>query len=154
MSKTKRTLRVEALERRDTPGAGALDPTFGSGGKLTGPFAGFAPSEITAVIAQPNGQILAAGSTHETDQDLALVRYNPDGTLDVTFGNNGEVITDFGANDRATSMTVQADGSIVVAGHTDGWLNGDVIVARYTAAGALDTTFGTGGKVITDTGSD
>src|SRR5437762_11301508 len=107
MSKTTRPLRIEALESRDTPSAGALDPTFGSGGKLTAPFAGFPPSEITDLVAMPDGKILAAGSTHEADQDLALVRYNADGTFDGAFANNGEAIIDFGGNDRATTLTVQ-----------------------------------------------
>src|SRR5439155_20064833 len=86
--------------------------------------------------------------------DFALARYNADGTLDASFGAGGKVVTDFGGNDVANGFTFQPDGKIVVVGRTDGGLMGDFAVARYNTDGTLDTTFGTGGKVVTDSGSD
>src|SRR5262245_721285 len=69
------------------------------------------------------------------------------GDLDPTFGNGGKVITDFangsGFNsDGASAVAVQSDGKIVVAGGSDG----DFALARYTSAGFLDPTFGSGGR--------
>src|SRR5258706_450502 len=98
MSKTKRTLRVEALERRDTPGAGALDTTFGSGGKVitdTGSDATHLfDDSADNVLIQPDGKILVQGTRIDTADATAtptkfVARYNADGSLDATFGNNG-----------------------------------------------------------------
>src|SRR5215471_5387552 len=77
-----------------------------------------------------------------------------DGDLDTTFGSGGIVITDFGGDDVATSVALQSDGKIVAAGRT---LVGGVssfALGRYNSDGSLDTTFGTGGKVTTDSLGD
>ena len=55
-------------------------------------------------------------------------------------------MTDFGADDRAFAVALQADGKIVAEGMT----GNDFALARYNTNGTLDTTFGTSGKVITD----
>src|SRR5262245_29943615 len=71
------------------------------------------------------------------------------GDLDASFGTNGMVITDFGGDEVANGAAVQADGKIVVAGSSDD----DMVVVRYTADGALDTSFGVGGRQTTDFGA-
>ncbi|MFC1820224.1 LamG-like jellyroll fold domain-containing protein [Thermodesulfobacteriota bacterium] len=77
-----------------------------------------------------------------------------DGDLDITFGSNGKVITDIGSGyDTANGIALQSDGKIVVAGTWFNGLDDDFAVARYNADGSLDTTFGSGGKVITAIGS-
>jgi uncharacterized delta-60 repeat protein len=82
---------------------------------------------------------------------VALARYNPNGTLDPTFGKSGIVTTDFaGGPDGAVALAVQADGKLVIAGAANQELNIDFGLARYNRDGSLDTTFGTGGTVITD----
>jgi uncharacterized delta-60 repeat protein len=82
-----------------------------------------------------------------------VVRYNPDGTLDASFGSNGKVITGFsrGSNDTGEAMVLQADGKIVVAGETNPTKTTyeDLALVRYNANGTLDTSFGSGGKVTT-----
>ncbi len=129
---------------------GTLDPTFGTAGKVTTDFAGDDDS-VHAVILQPDGKLVTAGSavTGGTS-DVALARYNPDGTLDTTFGTAGKVTTDFaGKADLATTVVLQPDGKLLVVGYaTLGSL--DVALARYNPDGTLDTTFGTAGKVTTD----
>ena len=79
---------------------GDLDPTFNPDG-----IAGFdlidippgAPDEARAVVTQPDGKIVVAGyALIEGDDDFALLRYNPDGNLDPSFGFNGIVTTHFG----------------------------------------------------------
>ena len=50
--------------------------------------------------------------------DFALVRYNPDGSLDTAFGSGGKVVTDFGEYDSGFAAAIQPDGKIVVVGYT------------------------------------
>lgn len=71
-----------------------------------------------------------------------------DGSLDRTFGEDGRVTTDFGGIDVVDAVAVQADGKVVVAGTTSGDENALLLVlARYTTEGALDQSFGNGGKI-------
>jgi uncharacterized delta-60 repeat protein len=146
---------VEALERRELLTAGALDPSFGGGdGTVTQPvdFAGHQLALLGAMVQQPNGQIVVAGSV-QTDKDLdfAVARFNADGSLDSHFGING--ITTFGfdlggANtDRVGGLVLQQDGKIVVAGTVSTGAQNDFGVARLTTAGKLDSSFGNGGKI-------
>ena len=118
-----------------------------------------------AVAIQPNdGKILVAGYADILDKktgdyysDWAIVRLNPNGTPDTTFGGVGYVTTRLtpeiwlGQNE-ADAIVVQANGQIVVGGwlggvSTNGTIQGLALV-RYNANGSLDTTFGTGGEVI------
>jgi uncharacterized delta-60 repeat protein len=71
------------------------------------------------------------------------------GELDPTFGRDGRVVTNLGGNAEAGPIAAEADGKIVVGASS---LRGDLIVARYDAAGALDATFGRAGTVVTDIG--
>src|SRR5438874_11425675 len=70
--------------------SGTPDPTFGTNGRVLTTFGGSGVDEATAVAVQPDGKIVAAGSTTAPNGDLnfALVRYNPNGTIDTTFGVN------------------------------------------------------------------
>src|SRR6266568_281258 len=136
---------------------GTLDTTFGTGGKVTTDFAGDA-DQAFALVLQTDGKIVAAGeaTSSRRGEDFALARYNPNGTLDTTFGVGGKVTTDFAGNtDRAFGVALQTDGRIVAAGEaTAGYRGEDFALARYNSNGTLDTTFGTGGKVITDFAGD
>src|SRR5206468_7556291 len=76
-----------ALTRYDT--GGALDPTFGTGGRVRTDFGGRF-DEALAVAAQPDGRIVVAGSSSDaTGSDMAIARYNRDGTLDLSFDGDG-----------------------------------------------------------------
>jgi len=126
---------------------GTLDTSFGGTGEVTTILTTVKNGGWARDVAiQPDGKIVAAGQAF---YGFALVRYNADGTLDKTFGSNGTgiVVTSIGRNtfDAAYRLALQPDGKIVVAGKSDG----NVAVARYTSSGALDTSFGTGGKVTT-----
>jgi uncharacterized delta-60 repeat protein len=144
---------------------GTLDASFGTGGKVITKFEnrpdGIAPGEVSAdadsVAVQPDGKIVVAGYANiEGEEDFALVRYNANGTLDTTFGSGGKVITDFGRLQQGYSyalgfsLALQPDGKIVVAGVAYIGAGRDFALARYNSNGTLDTSFGTGGKVITD----
>jgi uncharacterized delta-60 repeat protein len=122
---------------------GSLDSTFGTGGKVTTDF-GSSYDWAYAVAIQPDGKIVLAG---QSQFDFALVRYNPDGSLDSTFGVDGKVTTNFGPNISSTaySVAVHTDGKIVAAGQA----NSDFAVVRYNPNGSLDTSFDGDGKVTT-----
>ncbi|HVF89842.1 MAG TPA: hypothetical protein VNH22_07235 [Blastocatellia bacterium] len=121
---------------------GTLDATFDEDGKATVHPPGRGGS-IRALALQENGKIVAAGSTTVpvgSDLDIAVARFNSDGSIDSSFGTNGVVTTNFVGNgsdpqedlDTAEAVAIQADGKIVVAGITmssDG--NYDFILARY-----------------------
>ncbi len=130
---------------------GSLDTTFGSGGKVVPDFKAFGGG-ISALAIQGDGKILAAGAAPgaTAGEDFAVVRYNANGSLDTAFGSGGEVLTDFGGFDSARGVVIQADGKIAVAGTSfQSGPAADFALARYNANGSLDTTFGTGGKVLT-----
>ena len=105
-----------------------------------------------AVTLQPDGKIVAAGNAYNvSNNDIALARYNTDGTLDTDFGTSGKVLTGFDESwDNARAMAVQEDGKIVLVGEVckDGTY--DFGVARYNADGTPDTTFSGDGKLTTD----
>jgi len=135
---------------------GDLDPTFGNGGIVITPVGNFSAAYSLAV--QPDGKIVAAGfsysgTTSAPIYDFAVVRYNTDGTLDSSFGTGGKVTTDFGGEDVALAIAIQPDGKIVVAGDAGPSANKDFALARYNTDGTLDTSFGTGGKVVTPVSS-
>jgi uncharacterized delta-60 repeat protein len=141
---------------------GSLDTSFGTGGIVTTIFPGDG-SYAFALALQSDGKIIAAGTDFVdfnpgdmSDTDFALARYNPDGSLDATFGNGGTMTTDFlGAEDDVYSVLIQPDGKIVAAGSANGPFDYyNFAVARYLPNGTLDTTFGTGGKVRTDFGNN
>jgi uncharacterized delta-60 repeat protein len=119
---------------------GTLDPDFGNAGLVVTDFGG-SYDRAVAVDIQADGKIVAAGITNTSGgYDFALARYNPDGTLDPTFGTAGLVTTDFGGTgDTAYAVAIQADGKIVAAG----WAIGDeyhldFALARYEIAQTPD----------------
>jgi uncharacterized delta-60 repeat protein len=132
---------------------GTLDTGFGTGGKVTTDFGGIYEG-ARSVALQGDGRIVVAGGSALGFYDnFALARYLSDGTLDTSFGTGGKVITSFGeVSSEASSVAVQPDGKIVAAGYANIDGNGDFALVRYNSNGTLDTTFGTGGKVITDFG--
>jgi len=113
------------------------------------------------VALQADGKIIAAGTVfvvfnpgESSNTDFALARYDPDGTPDATFGNGGQVSTDFlGLEDDALAVLIQPDGKIVAVGSAnDPATFYDFAAVRYLSNGTLDATFGMAGKVHTDFG--
>jgi uncharacterized delta-60 repeat protein len=144
--------------------SGVLDSTFGSGGIVTTPIFSL-DADAAALAVQPlDGKIVVAGlagSAVTSVWDVALLRYNANGALDLPFGgtNTGMAITDIGSSSNyANAVALQADGKIVVAGNA--FANpftgvSDIAVLRYNADGTLDTTgFGSpNGYVTTNVGA-
>ena len=116
---------------------GSLDPSFGT-------FAGFQLTSVSGndraagVALQPDGKIVAVGATYE---DFLLARYNPDGSPDPTFSDDGtQTTTDFGEGAWAGGVALQPDGKIVVAGAgSSGGGAGEFALARYEGGAASGT---------------
>jgi uncharacterized delta-60 repeat protein len=127
---------------------GSLDGSFGTGGKVSNLPQGYA----SGVAVQSDGKIVAVGRIITgSDVDFAIARYNSNGSLDTTFNSTGEVITDLGGmDDNLEEVAIQSDGKIVVVGSSRPSSDWDFAVARYNSNGSLDSTFGSGGAVITD----
>jgi uncharacterized delta-60 repeat protein len=131
---------------------GTLDEGFDGDGMVTTDIGGgFAQEEALGVAIQPDGKIVVAGYTNRVN--VAIVRYNPDGSLDETFGTGG--IVSSGVTGVANDVTIQPDGKIVIAGsvsrdNLDDFA--DFVVARYLTDGTLDETFGGVGQLSTDVG--
>jgi uncharacterized delta-60 repeat protein len=127
---------------------GSLDPTFGNGGIVTTQVRRDADDRAAAVAIQPNGKIVVAGTTHDLTSgkySFAVARYRPDGSLDPLFSRDGKQTTAVGAGQNgATSIALQLDGKIVVAGTTYPLTGSRFAVVRYRSRGGLDTTFGHG----------
>jgi uncharacterized delta-60 repeat protein len=136
------------------PGAaGCQDTTFGSNGLVITNTSGSTPTMTDIDIAkdvatQSDGKLVVVGGSliegaPPGTSRFALVRYNPDGTLDPTFGGSGIVKLQHPTSlyPWAKAVAIQPDGKIVVAG-------GNSLVARYNPDGTLDAGFGNGGLTL------
>jgi uncharacterized delta-60 repeat protein len=136
--------------------SGTYDTSFGNGGIVTTGFAPNSIDETKALALQPDGKIVIAGVTANPDRDVALLRFNFDGSIDTTFGINGKVFTDINnENQQANAIALQPDGKIIVAGFSFTIATGnDLAVFRYHPNGALDTSFGVNGIAIPGINAD
>nr|MBA2480863.1 hypothetical protein [Planctomycetota bacterium] len=132
---------------------GVLDPAFDTDGRVLTSFGG-TEDRAFALAVDSSGRYVIAGTATLTNKDFALARYLATGVLDTAFDTDGKVTTDVVANndDEARAIAIQGTGEIIAAGYST--VGGDdIAVVRYTAAGALDSTFNTTGKVTTDIGN-
>lgn len=160
---------ITAVQRSDQLGEmrlvrynsnGSLDTSFGVNGRriifgLCNTMQGPSRETSTSVAVQSDGKILVGGSVTggcvSLDIDFLLVRLNPDGGLDTTFGTNGYVFVDFnGGDDISNAITMQDDGKIILAGIStaSNETRSDFAVARFNTNGTLDTTFSSDGKAV------
>jgi len=135
---------------------GELDPDFSFDGSVTIDFdGGVGGDQCSAVALQSDGKIVVAGFTvgaTPSTQDFAIARLDADGTLDTTFGNGtGKTTVGFdlpgGGADTATSVAIQADGKIVVAGVAASANGSQFAVVRLNTDGARDSAFNLTGRV-------
>jgi len=130
----------------------AITPANGTALKVTTAI-GTGNDAANAVVTQPDGKIVVAGSAMMANREFALTRYNSDGSLDTTFSGDGKVTTTIGSGaDEAYGVALQADGKIVVVGQTDN-VSYRFAVARYSSDGTLDTDFSGDGMLMTQVGS-
>ncbi len=136
-----------ALARYNTNGS--LDTSFGNGGKVLTPFTGQQAAALGVAI-QTDGKIVAGGGKDNQFPpagDFVLARYNANGTLDTTFDSDGKTSVGFDSFGAvAEDLALQPDGKIVLVGT----VRIDLGIARFNSDGSLDSTFGDGGKVMSD----
>jgi uncharacterized delta-60 repeat protein len=138
---------------------GSIDTNFGSNGIVITDVGSFDLAK--SIVIQTDGKIVIGGDSSVTvNTDFVLVRYNPDGSIDNSFGAGGRVITSFGQNRRniLARILLLENGKIIAVGGADRIPDTNTgpaawTLARYNTDGSLDSTFGSGGKVETVTGS-
>jgi uncharacterized delta-60 repeat protein len=131
--------------------AGDPDPTFGTGGtgRTIVPLS-VGNDEGNASLVLSDGKIVVVGADAGTG-DMAIMRFTEAGALDPAFGDGGITRVNVAGVDVANDVALQSDGKLVVVGTTNvGTTDADIAVVRLTAAGALDTTFDSDGKVTID----
>ena len=145
-----------ALARFNTDGS--TDLGFGSGGKQISDFFG-AGAIANGIVLQADGKFVVAGSasdsaTRPNATDIAVARYNADGSLDTTFGTGGETAIPFAnsATEQGNAVALAADSKIVVTGAAFKTFATppDFALVRYNADGTLDTAFGNNGTITND----
>lgn len=132
-----------------------LDPTFGEGGVASVPVPPTThPRGLTGtgVARQPDGRIVVVAES--AGHDFLVQRFGANGAPDPTFGGDGAVSIDLGADDEPFAVAVQGDGRIVVAGTSRDatTLEPRAALVRLTSAGEPDASFGTAGKLVTSLG--
>jgi uncharacterized delta-60 repeat protein len=135
---------------------GDLDASFAQGGIAITSLA-FSGDWINELLIQPDGRILAGGYAAVGSLGYgALLRFTTDGELDPTFNDDGQLLLTYGAfTSDIGGMALRPDGRILVAGYShskSGSEESTVGLAQLHTNGALDTTFGTGGKAVEHAG--
>lgn len=135
---------------------GSMDTSFGDLDPLNPPLRrGYVVTYITDngdspndLLLQPDGKIVVVGSAGTGE--MVTVRYNIDGTLDGAFGGGGKVLVSFGGRQAAVGRGVvqQADGKLILAGNGSVQSSRQFALARLNSDGSLDSSFGTGGKLM------
>ena len=109
-----------------------------------------------SIVVDGAGKILVSGNSLSPggDADMALWRFNDDGTTDGTFGAAGAAVHDSaaggGGNENGTALVLDGLGNIIVVGHSENGANLDRVVWRFAPNGTLDGSFGGQGWVIHD----
>jgi len=128
---------------------GTLDPTFGTGGKVTTNLSGGFDSAY-AIARGPSGTFYVGGYSGST---FAVARYLPDGHLDHSFSGDGKALVPFALGPAfGYDMAIAPGGKVVLAGEVDSGGVGRYAVVRLTDAGALDHTFSGDGRATVDLG--
>ena len=127
---------------------GSLDLSFDNDGLVT-TASGY--GSYPEVLIQGDDKIVVAGGSGSY---FSIIRYNPNGSLDLMFDNDGIVSTAIGSQVQASAIALQSDGKLVVAGAVSNGTDYDFVIARYNPNGALDTTFDLDGIVTTPIGAN
>lgn len=136
---------------------GQPDPAFNNGLPLqlkSNQEAHYVPQ---GVIRQLDGKLMLAGYLL-TRFNLTpwVLRLNPDGSADSSFGKNGLLLTNVGVGGTFIGLAQQADGKVVAAGYAlrkRSDVDLTFAAVRYNTDGSLDTGFGTQGKAFLDNGA-
>ncbi len=122
---------------------GDLDSSFGAGGKVVDTASPLGQVRTAALVGDSG--VAVVGSTGTYPYDLGVSRYEANGRLDTSFAIGGSRIFDFGFAEYAAGIVADAAGRLTIVGTQFGADAPDVLVARLTSGGAIDTSFGSGG---------
>ena len=159
-------LRCEAMEERAAPSAGSLDTSFGDGGKVllydnVNSLVGGMDNRAASLQSDGSTYVVGSTATMSDGAQMAVQHFTSAGTLDTSFGINGQTIVTFsGGVSRAYAAAVQADGKILLVGSfTESGTSTTpqktmFALARLNVNGSLDTSFGDNGLVIDDFGDN
>ena len=133
---------------------GIIDSSFGTNGWVHTDFGNY-DDYINAVAIQKDGKVIAGGLTGRNgtykNENIALIRYNQDGSIDDAFGNHGKTVSYFQGNNSAIkSIYIQDNKKIVAGGNVYNLKIGDFGITRYSENGMPDSSFGINGQVQTD----
>jgi len=132
---------------------GVLDNSFGTGGSVI-TVSGTNGSSAKALALQPDGKILVGAQVSVNANDMAIIRYNPDGSLDTNWNGTGKFFTGIGSrSDQLSAVAVQTDGKVIGAGYSTFVSSDKFMMFRCNPNGTLDSTFGSFGRVLTQVGS-
>jgi uncharacterized delta-60 repeat protein len=132
---------------------GSIDYSFNNSGFVKLDLAEQGGSDIAwNVIIQKDGKILVTGSANYSGLSAYLIRYNSDGSLDTSFGDNGVIYDNINTPIIGYSVALQYDDKILISGKIGNGGDDDFTLLRYNADGSLDDAFGNNGVVITDFG--
>ncbi|MBI1862021.1 MAG: choice-of-anchor D domain-containing protein [Deltaproteobacteria bacterium] len=130
---------------------GTVDSSF-LGGKVTAS-PGSGSSYCYGVAVQSDDKIVAVGYASGTFSDIALVRFNSDGSLDNSFGDSGSKLVDVNSSiDYGYAIQIQSDGRIVAIGTSSFGGGSSFAAIRLTTGGTLDGTFNFTGKTFVQVG--
>lgn len=135
---------------------GTLDTTFDSDGMTFTQVPTSNEDFSKSVVLQPDGKIVVGVQTRtNANFDFVLIRYNPDGSLDSSFGLNGIARNNLSATNEAIyDIALLPSGKIIAVGYKSGTSNDDVYAVQYNADGSIDTTFGVNGAFNYDFASN
>ena len=133
---------------------GSLDTSFGANGRVITDFG--AGEEIRSIQILANGEIIASGNYYfnsDSNQRIAIAKYNANGSLDTAFGTAGKTLFDINSNQEVfvNSTELQSDNKLFVTGfvlNTDA----DFFIIRCNTDGTLDKSFGVNGVQVIDSG--
>ena len=134
---------------------GTIDNSFGNNGEVMHYFGFFSegPNDgVHAILIQPDGKVVSAGTVSTNSREnVALTRHNSNGTIDASFGSNGQVVTSIGSTGNAggNAAVLQSDNKILVAGYYTP-SDRSFAAVRYNQNGTLDNSFAGNGKVGID----
>jgi uncharacterized delta-60 repeat protein len=133
---------------------GSLDTSFSNDGKVVTPLStdDRENDDLSSLLIQPDGKILALGTTAYNNRSMVAVRYTPTGALDTSFGVSGISKVVFNLYNKCSASALQSDGKILLAGSvgTGVLYRNQLGLCRLLPNGSLDTSFSGDGWVIWD----
>lgn len=130
---------------------GSPDNSFGTNGYVVTALG--SNSDIgRRIVIQSDSKIIACGSSDAGGNfQFGAVRYNTNGSIDMSFGTGGKVLTSVIGDSRCSSIVLQSDGKFILGGASNASsMAGEFAMVRYNSNGTIDSGFGVSGTVTTD----